>query len=107
MEQRYRDYIARWKAGLEHGNKGVKHIGVSCHVKRYIREKYGAKCHECGWAQQNPYNGIAHLTIEHRDGHWDNTTEDNLVLLCPNCHTLTPTYGALNRGHGISFRHAG
>ena len=40
------------------------------------------------------------LTINHKDGDWRNSVEDNLEVLCPNCHSLTPTYGALNMGNG-------
>jgi 5-methylcytosine-specific restriction endonuclease McrA len=29
-----------------------------------------------------------------------NHNEKNLNLLCPNCHSLTPTYGSLNKGNG-------
>lgn len=106
-EQQYQDYIARWKVGTETGMMGDKIPQVSRYVRRYVREKFGEKCSECGWAARNPHNGIIHLTIEHKDGNWNNSSEENLTLLCPNCHTLTPTYGALNRGHGRSFRHTG
>lgn len=34
------------------------------------------------------------------DGDPFNTIEHNLTLLCPNCHSLTPTYGSLNTGRG-------
>jgi hypothetical protein len=27
-----------------------------------------------------------------------------LEILCPNCHSLTPTYGGLNRGKGRKLR---
>jgi hypothetical protein len=103
-EQQYRDFIVAWKAGTESGNRGVV---VSRHVRRYLREKYGEQCSRCGWHERNPHNGITHLTVEHRNGNWRDTQEENLDLLCPNCHSLTPTYGILNRGHGRSFRHTG
>ena len=32
--------------------------------------------------------------LPHIDG---NNEESNLQLLCPNCHSLTPTFGALNK----------
>ena len=107
MEQQYRNYLALWKAGLETGNKGEKIPQVSKHVRRFLRDKYGDKCSKCGWAQRNQYNHIIHLTVEHRDGNWQNTVEENLDLLCPNCHTLTSTYGILNKGHGRTYRHKG
>ncbi len=32
---------------------------------------------------------------------------ENLRLLCPNCHALTDTFGALNRGKGKRPNHKG
>lgn len=32
------------------------------------------------------------LELDHIDGNHSNNTLSNLRLLCPNCHTLTPTY---------------
>ena len=32
------------------------------------------------------------LELHHIDGSSSNNNRENLVLLCPNCHTLTPTY---------------
>ena len=29
---------------------------------------------------------------------------ENLKILCPNCHSLTPTFGALNKGNGRELR---
>lgn len=31
---------------------------------------------------------------------WTKIDINNLILLCPNCHSLTPTYKALNKGNG-------
>ncbi len=44
------------------------------------------------------------VEIEHIDGDWTNNLPSNLTLLCPNCHSLTPTYRALNRGRGRDWR---
>lgn len=38
-------------------------------------------------------------------GNYLNNSEDNLDLICPNCHSLTPTYRALNIGNGRKDRH--
>jgi hypothetical protein len=40
------------------------------------------------------------VEVEHIDGNWRNNLPENLTLLCPNCHALTPTFRGLNRGHG-------
>ena len=102
-EHRYKDYIKRWKLGLEDGMSGV--LQISKHIRRYIFKKYGSKCARCGWCEINPTSGKIPLEIEHIDGNYKNNTEENLILLCPNCHSLTPTYKALNKGHGRKERY--
>jgi len=34
--------------------------------------------------------------MHHKDGNRSNNKEDNLELLCPNCHSLTDNFGILN-----------
>jgi hypothetical protein len=97
-DHQYREYISRWKRGEEHGLRSG--VLTSRYMKRYLREKYGDKCTRCGWSEVNPHTGLVPLEVEHKDGDWRNNSEENLDLLCPNCHALTPTYRALNRGKG-------
>jgi len=40
------------------------------------------------------------LEMDHIDGNSDNNTEENLNLVCPNCHALSPHSKGNNRGHG-------
>jgi len=68
--------------------------------KRYLIHKHGEKCMDCGWGEQNQYSGKIPIELEHIDGDSNNNSLDNLKLLCPNCHSLTPTYKALNTGNG-------
>jgi hypothetical protein len=68
--------------------------------KKYLIYKYGNKCMECGWCKLHPTTGNVPIQLEHVDGNSDNNSLDNLKLLCPNCHSLTPTYGALNKNNG-------
>jgi predicted HNH restriction endonuclease len=72
--------------------------------KRHLIIKYGEKCMECDWDKINPLTGKVPIQLEHTDGNSDNNSLDNLKLLCPNCHSLTPTYGALNKGFGRKNR---
>ena len=44
--------------------------------------------------------GKVPVNVEHIDGKPNNSREGNLTLLCPNCHSLIPTFGSLNIGHG-------
>ena len=37
------------------------------------------------------------LEIHHIDGDCHNNSPDNVELLCPNCHSLTPNYRSKNR----------
>lgn len=101
-EKDYRDYIERWKSDKESGVIGNQ--GTSVRIKRYLRETRGNKCEECGWDKVNPITNRVPVQLEHRDGNWQNNAESNLRLLCPNCHSLTPTYGALNKGSGRKNR---
>lgn len=72
--------------------------------KKYLIYKYGDKCMKCGWNEINPITGIVPIQLEHKDGNSENNELNNLELLCPNHHSLTPTYGALNKGNGREKR---
>jgi 5-methylcytosine-specific restriction endonuclease McrA len=54
----------------------------------------------CGWDEINKYTNKIPLEVEHIDGNWKNNKEENLELICPNCHSLTKTYKGGNRGKG-------
>lgn len=100
----YRDqYIERWKAGDETGCRG-KSQQVSGYIRTYLFEKFDNKCSRCGWGEVNPASGNVPLEVEHIDGDYTNNVESNLTLLCPNCHSLTPTWKGLNRGKGRPWR---
>ena len=72
--------------------------------KKYLIHKFGNKCMKCGWNEINPTTGLIPIQLEHRDGNSENNELNNLELLCPNHHSLTPTYGALNKGNGRTKR---
>ena len=73
--------------------------------KKYLIYKYGEKCMECGWCEVHSITGNVPIQMEHIDGHSENNKLDNLKLLCPNCHSLTSTYGFLNKGNGRKKRY--
>ena len=66
-------------------------------LRRYLKEKF-SQCSSCGISEWN--NRPITLEIEHIDGNWSNNKEDNLTLICPNCHSQTDTYRAKNKGKG-------
>ena len=72
---------------------------ISFFIRRYIFEKYNSHCCQCGWGEVNKITGKIPLQIHHIDGNCENNKEENLQLLCPNCHSLTETYGILNKGN--------
>lgn len=55
-------------------------------IGRLIREKRGDRCELCAWDKARC---DVHHKIAQRDGGLH--TEDNLIVLCPNCHRLVET----------------
>ena len=86
----------RYKLKLD---SGIHSNGV---VKRWLTETYGYKCMCCGISEYN--NKPITLELEHKDGNSENNDLVNLELLCPNCHSQTPTYKAKNKGKGRHSR---
>lgn len=67
-------------------------------VKRWLTETFGYSCAVCGLTDWMGKPII--LELEHKDGNSENNFKDNLCLICPNCHSQTPTYKAKNKGNG-------
>lgn len=94
----YESWINRWKSGKESGKRGK--TGISAHIRRYLFELHNSSCCKCGWNKTNSVTGKVPLEINHKNGNWTDNSESNLELICPNCHSLEPTYKALNKGNG-------
>ena len=101
MDFQYKTYIEKWKNGLIDGLSGY---AISKTIRKYLFEKHNSRCAQCGWGEVNRTTGKVPLEVHHKDGDYTNNTEDNLILLCPNCHALTPTYKAANMGNGRKGR---
>jgi|SRR5579883_3021456 len=76
-------------------------------LRNYLVGRLGERCTRCGWSERHPVTMKVPVEIEHIDGDWRNNRVDNLTLLCPNCHSLTPTFRGLNRGRGRPYRLGG
>lgn len=94
-EYKHRQFIEDWKKEKENGVVGQ--YGISNHIRRYLFEKNNYRCQICGWGEKNKYTNKIPLEVHHKDGDFRNNDENNLELLCPNCHSLTETFKSHNR----------
>jgi len=77
-----------WNKG--HQLKDWSHYRRNTDLKKHLVKDRGHMCESClnnKWMQVD-----ITLELEHIDGDVTNNQIDNLKLLCPNCHSLTPTW---------------
>lgn len=67
-------------------------------IKRYLVDTLGNKCYICNIGEWNGKPLV--LDLEHKDGNSENNSLENLALICPNCHSQTPTFKGRNKGNG-------
>lgn len=101
-KKRRNDTIKLWKSGDIFGHSSD--LQVKPAIRRYMLEKCDYKCQQCGWGEKNKFSNTIPLVVDHIDGNPENTIEENLRILCPNCDSLTSTYKALNKGNGRESR---
>ena len=102
QDYQYEEKIRAWLTG----EITLNTVNVSRHIRRYLLSKCDNKCSNCGWCEIHPVTGKVPLEVNHIDGNANNNTPENMEVLCPNCHSLTPTYKNLNKGFGRSKRPA-
>lgn len=102
--EKHNKSLKQWRDGIKNGSVGVKTRIISSYLRRYLFEKYNNKCSMCGWGKINETSGKIPLEVDHIDGNAENNSEDNLRLICPNCHALTPHFRNLNKGNGRGWR---
>jgi len=91
-----------WEKTLERFKNGEVHDRGT--LRKILTEVRGYKCEisECGissWLDK-PLT----LQIDHINGDAGNSFPNNVRLLCPACHSQTPTFGARNKGNGRASR---
>jgi hypothetical protein len=64
-------------------------VGIADIKKRIVHER-GHVCEGCGLTEWR--DRAITLELEHKDGDRSNNDPGNLELLCPNCHSQTPTW---------------
>ena len=61
--------------------------------QRLINEGYKEdKCERCGWCEKLENSEFTPCELHHIDGNPENHLLSNLIILCPNCHSLTKSY---------------
>lgn len=93
--------IEQWKNGKLAGHTGCR---VKNFIRFYLYNKYNNSCGICGWNEKHPITNRPPLEVHHKDGDAMNNKEENLELLCPNCHSLTKNHRNFNKGKGRKNR---
>lgn len=68
-------------------------------LKRSIRKRDGLACVNC--------DKTGMLTIHHLDGDSSRNEEDNMITLCPPCHTLFHYMEIIEGGYGYGYSENG
>lgn len=95
-QYQYLSYIERWLSGEEKGWTG-KGAGLASPIRRWLHETRGTGCESCGWDERHPVDNKVLTQVDHINGDCHDCRPENLRVLCPNCHSMTPTYGSRNR----------
>lgn len=64
--------------------------------KEVLLKETSSCCSLCGFSATRS-DGKTILELDHVDGNPRNNVRENLRILCPNCHALTPTFRNLGR----------
>lgn len=78
--------------------KHPKRIGQPALIHRLFDA--GIKERRCEWCGLEEWCGVLiTLELHHADGNNRNHRRENLFVLCPNCHSLTPNYKSKGRDY--------
>jgi len=90
---KYKNSINEWLINPEKIETPQKYI------KRWLIETYGNECYICKWKERHLITGNIPIEMHHKDGNLKNNFPENLILLCPNCHSLTHNFRFCNKGY--------
>ena len=94
-EYKFKVLVEKWQNGEI---TGCDTCGTPREFLRiYMLNKHNWRCERCGFDKKNEYTGLSILQIHHKDGDCFNNKEENLELLCPNCHHMTENFGSRNK----------
>lgn len=71
-------------------------------IRTILKREFGDKCFDCGLTEWRGHK--IPLEVDHIDGNAGNNNFDNIRLICPNCHGITPTWKGRNKGNGRAAR---
>lgn len=87
--------ISEWLDGKRKGYTG-KTLKLKPFVRDFLFKTRGTQCSVCGWDKKHPNDNLPLTEIDHIDGDAKNCVPSNLRILCPNCHSMTPTFKRRN-----------
>lgn len=87
--------IKKWLRKEIEGHTGKTHK-IRRPIRNYLLTKYNNSCTICGWDKLHPIDKKPLVEIDHINGDSSNSFIENLRVLCPNCHSETPTFKSRN-----------
>lgn len=96
--------IEAWLRGEVDGGSRSVLGGCKGAIRDYLLEECGHKCTKCGWSEVHPITNKVPLELNHIDGNAHNNVRENLEIICPNCHSLTPNFRGLNKKSSRTHR---
>lgn len=97
--------ISKWKSNMEIRKRTYElrllsipfsELKFDAIRKRVILEQ-NRKCNRCGLSRWMDKEII--LELDHIDGNRNNNLRENVEAICPNCHSLTPTWRGKNKSN--------